>query len=75
MPFIRTKLVKGISYYYLVESFRNDGKPRQRVLAYLGEHSTVRAAYKHWADQAKTAPDAAGRKRARAVVKELEPYL
>jgi hypothetical protein len=36
MAFIRTKRVKGILYGYRVESYRQGGKVRQRVLSYLG---------------------------------------
>ena len=36
MAFIRSKKIKGISYYYLVESKRINGKVRQKVLKYIG---------------------------------------
>ena len=75
MPFIRSKTIKGLLYNYLVESFREDGKPRQRVLVYLGEFHTVKAAYKHWAAEAKTGADASIRKHAREMAKRLEQYL
>ena len=75
MPFVRTKLVKGISYHYLVESVRVDGKPRQRVIAYLGEHSTVKAACRYWQTQVSAGPDATARKHAREVLKKLKAYL
>jgi hypothetical protein len=75
VPFVRSKTVKGLLYNYLVESYREDGKPRQRVVAYLGEFSTVRAAYKHWAGEAKAGADAGIRKHAREMAKKLEPYL
>lgn len=75
MPFIRTKLIKGIGYHYLVESFREEGKPRQRVLLYLGQHETVTAAYKHWQEQTQKAPNAESRKHAREMVKRLEFYI
>ena len=35
--FIRTKKQGNQEYYYLVESYREDGKVRQRVLKYLGK--------------------------------------
>lgn len=41
MAFVRKKTVNGREYHYLVENRREDGKVRQRVLAYLGQHSTV----------------------------------
>jgi len=45
MAFIRKKTINGKTYHYLVESRRVDGKPRQRVIAYLGEWDTVEDAY------------------------------
>ena len=75
MPFIRTKTIKGIEYYYLVESVRVDGKPRQRVIAYLGEHSTVKAAFRYWQEQVSAGPDATARKHAREMLKRLKAYL
>lgn len=36
MAFIRRKKVRGITYYYIVESYKNQGKVKQRVLCYLG---------------------------------------
>lgn len=75
MPFVRTKLVKGIRYHYLVESYREDGKPRQRVLAYLGEHATVKAALRYWQKQASVGPDAVARKHAREMIRKLKLYV
>lgn len=37
MAFIRTKKIKGHSYYYLVESYTEDGRVKQRVLKYFGK--------------------------------------
>jgi len=34
--FIRKKTIKGKDYYYLVESYREDRKVKQRVVKYLG---------------------------------------
>jgi len=36
MAFIRVKMVKGNPYSYLVESYREGGKVRQRYLKYIG---------------------------------------
>ncbi len=36
MPYIRTKNIKGHSYRYLVEGYRESGKVKQRTLKYLG---------------------------------------
>ena len=48
MPFIRAKRQKSwhreLTYYYLVESYRENGCVRQRTLAYLGEYPSVEAA-------------------------------
>ena len=66
--------MKGIAYHYLVEGYRVDGKPRQRVLAYLGEHHTVKAAHAYWQKQAKAA-NTADRKHAREMVSRLKQYL
>ena len=75
MPFVRTKRIKGILYYYLVEGYRtSDGKVHQRVLAYLGKHKTVRAALRHWEKQVSAGCDAVARRHARQMVKKLKPY-
>lgn len=36
MPYIRSKNIKGNSYRYLVETYRDGGKVRQRTLKYIG---------------------------------------
>jgi len=36
MSFIRAKTVRGKSYYYLVESIREGGKVRQKIIQYFG---------------------------------------
>ena len=36
MAFVRSKTVKGKRYLYRVESYRDHGKVRQRVLEYIG---------------------------------------
>jgi len=38
MAFIRTKTVKGRTYYYLVKSVRERGRVKQKTLQYLGSH-------------------------------------
>lgn len=75
MPFIRAKQVKGRTYHYLCECVWVDGKPRQRVIAYLGRHETVKAAYRYWQTQVKAGQDAAARRHAREMVKKLAQYL
>jgi hypothetical protein len=42
--FIRKKIVRGVVYYALVESYRKDGKVRQRIIAPLGQSAPVEAA-------------------------------
>ena len=37
MTYVRTKTIKGQTYYYLVESHREGDKVRQRVIKYLGK--------------------------------------
>jgi hypothetical protein len=36
VAYVRRKRLKGHDYYYLVESYRQDGKVRTRTLKYLG---------------------------------------
>ena len=39
--FVRTKKIKGYTYYYLVESNVEDGKIRQKVVKYLGTAENI----------------------------------
>ena len=41
MAFVRDKMVKGRKYHYLVQSSRENGKHRQQVLCYLGQHKSL----------------------------------
>lgn len=43
MAYVRRKRIKGHDYYYLVESYRRDGKVRTRMLKYLGTTPPVPA--------------------------------
>lgn len=36
MAYVRRKQIKGRDYFYLVESYRRDGKVKTRTLKYLG---------------------------------------
>jgi len=36
VAYVRRKRLKGHDYYYLVESYRQDGKVKTRTLKYLG---------------------------------------
>lgn len=44
MAFVRKKTINGREYYYLVENHREDGKVRQKTIAYLGRYPTPKAA-------------------------------
>ena len=39
--FVRTKVIRGQTYHYLVESQRVNGLPRQKVVSYLGHYQSV----------------------------------
>lgn len=47
MAYVRRKRLKGHDYYYLVESFRQEGKVKTRTLKYLGTTPGVPAPYQH----------------------------
>jgi len=36
MTFIRRKKVKGKTYYYIVKSYKDKGRVKQKVLCYIG---------------------------------------
>ena len=36
MAFVRTKIIKGHAYEYLVETYRDGAKVKQRVIKYIG---------------------------------------
>lgn len=44
---MRRKRLKGRDYYYLVESYRQDGKVKTRNLKYLGTTPHVPAQYQY----------------------------
>lgn len=73
--FVRKKVVKGQVYHYLVQCLWVDGKPRQKVLVYLGRFATVRGAHAHWIREAKKRKDRAAQKHAQKMVKTLKQYL
>ena len=75
MAFVRTKRIKGIEYRYLCEGIREGAKVRQVTIAYLGQHKTVKAAYRYWSAQFHKAENASDRKQAKAMLNKLEPYL
>ena len=47
MAYVRKKRLKGHDYYYLVESFRQDGKVKTRTLKYLGTTPQVPTPYQY----------------------------
>jgi len=47
VAFVRRKRLKGHDYYYLVESYRQDGKVRTRTLKYLGTTPHVPSQYQY----------------------------
>ena len=64
MAYVRRKRLKGHDYYYLVESFRQNGKVKTRTLKYLGTTPHVPSQFQYllesrrnprqrllWADQ------------------------
>jgi hypothetical protein len=63
MAFVRAKRVKGRDYYQLVASHRVGGKPRQKVVLYLGKHPTVNDALAEWPKEIKKLRDLARKER------------
>lgn len=45
MAYVRRKRIRGHEYYYLVESYRHNGKVKTRTLKYLGKSPTVPLEY------------------------------
>ncbi len=75
MSFIRKKVRKDATYYYVVQNVRVGDRVRQRVLCYLGRHKTVASAQRYWKKQADKATDSAAKKQAREMIEKLEQYL
>lgn len=50
MAYVRKKRLKGHDYYYLVESYRRDGKVKTRTIKYLGTSPDVPPEYRHLLD-------------------------
>ncbi len=57
MAFVRTKRVDGKEYRQLVESYRENGKMRQRVLAHLGQADSLEAAIQNAAAELRETRD------------------
>lgn len=47
MAYVRRKRLKGHDYYYLVESYRQNGRVRTRTLQYLGTTPEVPARFQY----------------------------
>lgn len=75
VAFVRTKTIKGIDYHYLVEGVREAGKVRQRVVAYLGTHKSVKAAHAYWVCEARKHQDRTAKQHAQQMAKTLKQYL
>jgi hypothetical protein len=72
VSFIRKKKRNGAEYFYLVKCERVNGRIQQKVLVYLGQHKSVKAAHDYWIEQSKMT----GRKRhAIQMTKKLAPYI
>ena len=41
MVYVRSKKIKGKTYYYLVDHVLEEGKRRQKVIAYLGPAENI----------------------------------
>jgi hypothetical protein len=72
MAFVRQKVSRGRSAFYLVENRRENGKVRQRVLTYLGACSTLEYAIAYFDEKASHENDCAGRFAAKAVEVKAE---
>jgi len=51
--YLRTKKVKGKTYYYLVESSKEGGKIKQKVVAYLGNAKKIKKMFDFYNKQNK----------------------
>jgi len=47
VAYVRRKRLKGHDYYYLVKSYRQDGKVKTRTLKYLGTTPQVPSQYQY----------------------------
>ena len=47
MAYVRRKRLKGHDYYYLVESYRQNGKVKTHTLKYLGTTPHVPSQFQH----------------------------
>ena len=47
MAYVKKKRLKGRDYYYLVESYRSEGKVKTRTLKYLGTTPEVPEELRH----------------------------
>lgn len=54
MAYVRRKRLKGHDYYYLVESYRQEGRVRTRTLQYLGRTPKVPARFQYLLEAGRT---------------------
>ncbi len=54
MAYVRRKRLKGHDYYYLVESYRQEGRVRTRTLQYLGRTPEVPARFQYLLEAGRT---------------------
>lgn len=72
---IRKLYIHGGYSNYLVQSYRQDGKSRERVLFFLGEHKTIEEALQHWRALVGDASGPVSREYASSIVRKLSGYL
>lgn len=72
---IRKVHIHGGYRHYLIQSYCEDGKPRERVLFSLGEHKTIEEALQHWRALEKDASGSVSREYANSIVRKLKGYL
>lgn len=51
MAYLEKKTVKGMTYFYIMQSFRRAGKVKRRILEYLGrdpEPARLKRALRYW---------------------------
>ena len=52
MAYLRKKLIKGKTYYYIVEGkYDKNGKQKQKVIKYLGNTENILQKFKFWEEK------------------------
>ena len=57
MAFIRTKKIRGQTYFYRVETYTENGKIKQRVLKYLGKEIPKKYMSEYRKRESRVAPE------------------